>query len=253
MTPAERKNYYSKEASRPAPLSYLYTKKFVETVNRAAKNSSRAKIFDDFLKCSAAALNRDEKTFAEVADKNLHCELFATLANALEWSITFKVLFAHSLGNDALPMYRDILGEIFCELELFDQGGGQVLTPQQTADIMGATTLTAELVKREIAQCGYVTIKENCCGSGALILGACNALLDLGVNPCRQARVQASDLDERCVLMTFIQLSLYGIPAVVLRQNAVTDEVVGSPLVTPILKKTNFTLKPNTSFFNYVL
>ena len=223
-----------------------YTKKFVETVNRAAKNSSRAKIFDDFLKCSAAVLNRDEKTFAEVADKNLHCELFATLANALDWSISFKVLFDHSLGisyklkpldYDALPKYRDILGEIFCELELFDQGGGQVLTPQQTADIMGATTLTAELVEREIAQRGYVTIKENCCGSGALILGALNALLDLGVNPCRQARVQASDLDERCVLMTFIQLSLYGIPAVVLRQNAVTDEVVGSPLVTPILKK----------------
>lgn len=225
-----------------------YTKKFVETVNRAAKNSSRAKIFDDFLKCSAAALNRDEKTFAEVDDKNLHCGLFATLANALDWSITFKVLFDKSLGisyklkpldYDAFPKYRDILGEIFCALELFDQGGGQVLTPQHVADIMGETTLTAELVKREIAQCGYVTIKENCCGSGALVLGALNALLDLGVNPCRQARVQASDLDERCVLMTFIQLSLYGIPAVVLRQNAVTDEIVGSPLVTPISRTFN--------------
>lgn len=222
-----------------------YTKKFVETVTRAAKNSSRAKIFDDFLKCSAAALTRDEKTFSEVADKNLHCELFATLANALDWSITFKVLRDHSLGisyelkpldYDASPKYRDILGEIFCELELFDQGGGQVFTPQHVADIMGATTLTAELVKREIAQRGCVTIRENCCGSGALILGALNALLDLGVNPCRQARVQASDLDERCVLMTFVQLSLYGIPAVVLRQNAVTNEVVGAPLFTPILK-----------------
>lgn len=222
-----------------------YTKQFVDKINHAAKNSSRAKIFDDFLKCSAAAINRDEKIFSEIADKNLHCELFATLANALDWSISQKVLRDHSLGisyklrlldYDAAPKYRDILGEIFCKLELFDQGGGQVLTAQNTADIMGDLVMSKDFVRDEIQRCGYVSIKENCCGSGALILGALNALLSLNVNPCRQVRVHASDLDERCVLMTFIQLSLYGIPAVALRQNAATDEVVGEPLITPILK-----------------
>lgn len=222
-----------------------YAKSFVDKINHATKSSSRAKIFDDFLKCSAAAINRDEKTFSEVADKNLHCELFATLANALDWSISRKILRDNSLGisyklrpldYDAFPKYRDILGEIFSVLDLFDQGGGQVFTPQNTADIMGESVLTEELVRAEINRRGYVTVKENCCGSGALILGALNALLKLNVNPCRQALVHASDLDERCVLMTFIQLSLYGIPAVVLLQNAVTDEVIGVPLVTPILK-----------------
>ena len=221
-----------------------FAKNFVDIFNAAAKKSSRAKLFDDFLTCSVAALDRDEQTFATVDNKELHVELFAKLMAALEDCIGQKVLVDHVLGlklkiptdSSHKPRYRDILGEIFCELELFDQGGGQVLTPQHMANVMGETTLSPELIRKEINRRGFVTIKENCCGSGALVLGGLNALLEMGINPCRFAFVHASDLDERCIKMTFIQLSLYGIPAVVARQDAITGTIVGTPLVTPIAK-----------------
>ena len=63
-----------------------------------------------------------------------------------------------------------------------------------------------------------------------------NALLKLNVNPCRFARVFASDVDNRCVLMTFIQLALYGIPATVFFKNAVSNETFGVSFKTPCLK-----------------
>ena len=222
-----------------------HAKIFVDTINAAAKQSSRVKLFDDFLKISAAALRRDEKTFAEVDNKELHCDLLGMLMGALDFDISEKVLHDHGLGityriptdSSHKPRYHDELGEIFHALELNDRGGGQVFTPRHVADIMGETAITAELVERQLAEKGYVSIIENCCGSGALILGSLNALLKLGVNPNHYALIHAGDTDPRCVLMTFIQLSLYQIPAVVSCRDAITDEVYGEPFITPILQK----------------
>lgn len=222
-----------------------YQRIFVDKINDAARNSSRAKLFDDFLTCATAALDRDEETFAAVENKNLHCDLLAAIIGACEFSIGNKVLRDKVLNvdyrvkwinDDMKPRYRDVLGEIFRKLELYDQDAGQVFTAQPTADLMGELALDEARVREEIARQGFVTVAENCCGSGALILGYLNSLLDIGVNPCRQVLVKAADLDPRCVKMTFVQLSLYCIPAVVEQRNVVTNEIFGKPLITPILK-----------------
>lgn len=222
-------------------------KQFVDVLNHATISDSRVKFFDDFLKISVAALNRDEQTYSALINsydakaQKIFVELFATLANALNDCIAQKVLVDSSLGLKLKvpkkPRYRDVLGEIFHELELNDRRDGQVFTPQHIADIMGATTITEDFARNEIQMRGYITIKENCCGSGALIFGALNALLDCNINPCHFARVYASDLDERCLRMVFIQLALYGIPAVVEKRDAITNELFGKSLVTPILRR----------------
>ena len=43
-----------------------------------------------------------------------------------------------------------------------------------------------------------------------------------GINPSEQLVIQASDLDISCVQMTYIQLALYGVPAVVIRGDVLT-------------------------------
>ncbi|MBR4384686.1 MAG: hypothetical protein IKP64_14160, partial [Selenomonadaceae bacterium] len=142
-----------------------FQKKFIDTFNAAAKNSSRAKLFDDFLTISTAALNRDEKTFATVDDKPLHMKLFAALAGALNDAIGQKILRDNFLGLDlkipcnesAKPQYKDMLGEIFCDLDLFEQDAGQVFSPQSTANIIGELTLTPALVRDEIQRRGFVS------------------------------------------------------------------------------------------------
>lgn len=223
-----------------------HTKKIVDIINQhAAKVSSRAKIFDNFLHCATAVLDRDEDAFKNVEDKQLNLELFAELIGALDDSISVKVLRDHILGIDFeiptdsshKPCYRDVLGEIFRELELYAQDAGQVFTPQHVADITAEVALTPDFVRQQIDKFGFVTVVENCCGSGALVLGSLNALLKCSVNPCRQAIVHAFDLDERCVRMAFVQLSLYCIPAVVGCRNAISGELCGKSFITPALKK----------------
>ena len=67
-----------------------------------------------------------------------------------------------------------------------------------------------------------------------MIFGGLNAMREYGLNPCTQALVVAGDLDIRCVHMTYIQLSLYGIPAIVVQQNSLSREMFGKPWYTPI-------------------
>lgn len=223
---------------------------FINTFKHTAIGKSRTQIFDDFLSISVASLDRDEETFSQIVanyePKTVHAfgEMLGELAAALNDCIAQHILVDHALNlelkiptdSSHKPRYRDVLGEIFHRLEFNDRDGGQVFTPQSAADIMGATTLSEEFARQAIKTYGFVLIEERCCGSGALIFGALNALLEFGINPCRFARVFASDVDERCLKMCFLQLALYGIPATVQKKDAVTDQVLGKSFITPILK-----------------
>jgi len=48
------------------------------------------------------------------------------------------------------------------------------------------------------------------------------------------SQIIANGVDERCVWMTFIQCSLYGVPAIVSQQNTLTMETYGAPWMTPV-------------------
>lgn len=50
------------------------------------------------------------------------------------------------------------------------------------------------------------------------------AMLDAELNYCTQLVITATDIDLKCVHMCYLQLSLYGIPAVVIHGNTLTLE-----------------------------
>ena len=89
-------------------------------------------------------------------------------------------------------------------------------------------------VQKAISERGYFTINEPCCGGGAMIYGAVNAMFDMGLKPNRDVLVIAGDIDERCVFMMYIQCSLYGIPAIIQQKNALTGEVFSPAWFTPL-------------------
>ena len=57
-----------------------------------------------------------------------------------------------------------------------------------------------------------------------MVLGFARAMLEAELNYCFQLFVLATDIDIKCVHMTYLQLSLYGIPAAVTHGNALTLE-----------------------------
>ena len=74
-------------------------------------------------------------------------------------------------------------------------------------------------------------------GAGGLILGAAKVLKEQGINYQKYLLAYAVDISELCVYMTYIQLSLYGIPAIVYCGDSIS-------------MKMNFYLETPLYFFN---
>ena len=200
-------------------------------------------VFSDFLLMAATGIanssdichlvtpveewNKREKRYLEAIGKyskdeqQLFPNMFAELVEELECCV--------QEGH-----FEDVLGSMFHELELHSKWKNQFFTPQHVCDMMGKMTADKEEMRKRIEASGYVEFSEPCCGAGAMIYGFLNAFREYGFNHSKEVLVHASDLDERCVWMAYIQCSLYGVPAVVVQQNTLTMEKFGSPWYSPV-------------------
>lgn len=190
-------------------------------------------VFEDFVIMAACSvsnavdpLHREEreKTYMGIVKKYTHEEvqlfpqMFALLVEALEDEL-------------AVRGPTDVLGKLYHGLELHNKWKGQFFTPQSVADFMAEVSFSAH--DPDIEQRGYVTACEPCCGSGVLVISMAKTLLNRHYNPSQHMVVTAADLDLKCTCMTYLQLSLYGIPAVVEHANSLSVEVF-SRWYTPV-------------------
>jgi type I restriction-modification system DNA methylase subunit len=174
-------------------------------------------VFSDFLELCALSISNSvdwprkeerEKRYLDTIsrydskEQAIFPELYGELVLALEGAL-----------DDGGP--SDMLGQVFHSLELHNKWTGQFFTPSHICEMMGDMTILGcdDLIKER----GFVTVSEPCAGSGAMILGFAKAMHKKGYNYCSQMVVTAVDIDLKCVYMTYLQLSLYGIPAVVIQ------------------------------------
>ena len=94
---------------------------------------------------------------------------------------------------------------------------GQFFTPYSVSQCMARINFDKDKLKAEIAADPdhVITIAEPTCGAGGLIVASIDALNEAGVNYSWNAFVDCGDIDPRCVHMTYVTLSLLGVPAVV--------------------------------------
>lgn len=114
----------------------------------------------------------------------------------------------------------DILGVVFHELNLHDAWHGQFFTPNDVARLMAMLVNPASEDENEI-----ITLNEPTCGSGTMVIAAAWAMNNCGKDYSKKLLAIAQDIDIRCVWMSYIQLSLYKIPAVIAHGNSLTEEV----------------------------
>ena len=96
--------------------------------------------------------------------------------------------------------------------------------------------------KNEIDNKGFITLSEPCCGSGGMVIAYCETMKEKGYNYQHQLYVEAVDVDDICFKMAYIQLSLYGIPAKVVRGDSLTLRFF-EVLYTPFYFLSNFEYK----------
>jgi type I restriction-modification system DNA methylase subunit len=121
--------------------------------------------------------------------------------------------------------FNDYLGELYMRSETSNSKAGQFFTPYCVSKACAEISVNEALIKDAIEKDRILTLSEPACGAGGMVIAAADVLYyKYHFNYSRNLVVECSDIDSRCVHMTYLQLGLAGIPAVIFRRNTITLE-----------------------------
>lgn len=121
--------------------------------------------------------------------------------------------------------FNDYLGELYMLSNTSNSQTGQFFTPYDISKVCAEVTINKVHVKEYMEQDKILTVLEPACGAGGIVIATADVLYNkYNFNISRNLLVQCSDIDSRCIHMTYLQLSLAGIPAIILKQNSLTLE-----------------------------
>ena len=178
-------------------------------------------VIRDFFELSAISIRNNfdhgneyanlEKRYTEIAQgyKKEYLEGFATALGMLGKKIQDAV-------NGNAP-FADWAGELYMDSGTSNGKAGQFFTPYSVSQCMARINFPKDEVRAKLGDDPnrVFTIYEPTCGAGGLIVASIDALNEAGVNYSWNAFVDCGDIDTRCVHMTYVTLSLLGVPAVV--------------------------------------
>lgn len=202
----------------------------VKDIERSAYQVDKHKFVSDLFECGAIAISNQvdlaqkekrEKRYRQII-KGYTPDLQKKLAEIFG---KIYALLASVVYDDG--RFNDNLGELFMKCNLGSKNAGQFFTPYNVSELMARAVMSETLIKEKTANDGVITINDPCCGGGGMLVAALDVLQSCGVNYARNCFIDAGDIDERCVHMTYLQLSLAGVPALIRHQNALTRELWG--------------------------
>lgn len=202
-----------------------YIKEFISKLSNLDRSRSVSTVFNDFLTLSCCSLAQTVYRNDNLEQKYLNIIKTYTKGQAEEFSQLLAFLV---LGLEQAP--QDFLGQVFMSLNLGSQANGQYFTPYSVSKFMAEINFT-EIESLQNNQ--RITLSEPCCGSGALIIAFAQTLREHNINYQQNLFVEAIDISEMCFKMTYIQLSLLGIPAKVVQGDSLSlkfQQVLYTPL-----------------------
>lgn len=215
-------------------MSSEHQAKLVKLIQQAGSRYDSWKVFSDFALMLACDISthcdlrtsdeREEQYKKTIAgyDKETQ-KLFPEMCAELVLALTDGAIAGH---------YDDVLGQTFHDLGVENKWKGQFFTPIHVSDVMAE--LSFEGFEKNIEGKGFASVYEPACGAGSTILGFLNAFRKMYPDKGFDTFVvHAGDVDERCVHMCYIQLSLCGVAAIVEQRNALSMELTGGIWYTP--------------------
>ena len=194
-------------------------------------------VFTSFIEISALALSnrfdypqfdKREKRYLEIAKNYTRDELTQFGRMLAELMLCYRArvdsLGPAGLRND-IDNIGDVLGSIYMLLEIGNDRMAQFFTPYNVSIAMAIMMLGDESgIREKIRENGFLTLSEPTCGAGGMVIAAAQAFHQLGFNYPTQLHATCVDIDPVCAQMTFLQLSLLGVPAIVIHGNSLSLE-----------------------------
>lgn len=184
----------------------------LESLARA--RSSTVAIFSDFCRlvaCCVASGTR-EKEYLEIARSYSRDELNA-----------FAKGFALLVQEMEATPFSDVLGPYYLDIAAHSskQARGEFFTPPEVSKLIARMLMDTDAIKAEGRP---ITLNEPACGSGGMVLAVAELFAPDSVD---LLRVTAQDINPVAVDMCYLNLTLWGIPARVIRGDTIRRTVSG--------------------------
>ena len=196
----------------------------IKLLDTGSYKVGRHELLSDVFQCGAIAIankfdrrqaKKREETYLSIIKKydkdtqQLITEIFA--------EISVLLLSQIDMGFD------DYLGELYMLSETSNSKAGQFFTPYSVSKACAEACIDEKTVNEYIEKDKIIKLNEPACGAGGMIIAAIDILYNrYRLNYSRNLFVECSDIDQRCVHMTYLQLSLIGVPAIVYQRDTLT-------------------------------
>lgn len=180
----------------------------------------------DVFECSAIAISNrfDMANYQEREDRYLQIiKKYDHTFQQLITEIFAKMFLLLTQQINPTVGFNDYLGELYMRSETSNSKAGQFFTPYCVSKLCAECAINENVVKEAIEQDRILTLSEPACGAGGMVIAAVDVLYyKYHFNYARNLVVECSDVDSRCVHMTYLQLGLAGIPAVIFKRDSIS-------------------------------
>jgi type I restriction-modification system DNA methylase subunit len=183
-----------------------HRQELVDLIRKASYNHSTWRVWDDLMYMGATAITQPFRWIQAREDEYLRR---IGQYNAKEQAL-FPQMFAEIVMALEQEGCVDVLGDLYMELELYNQWKGQFFTPWNVCRMMGkmVDSDAVEMIKQQ----GYITVHDSCCGSGAMLIAYAHNCKEQEVDYQRHVLFVSQDIDPVVARMCYIQMSLLGMP-----------------------------------------
>lgn len=180
------------------------------------------RVWEDFIASAACAISSPVEPAHRASREAEYAKIQAC------YSPEEMTKFSQCLAHVVMALqdrYQDFLGSLYMGLDLGNAGTGQFFTPYEVSLLIarmvhGQRDLTEWVRERG----GFVTMNDPCIGGGAMLIAAAEQFRDQGLPSHRTLHMTGVDIDRTAVQMSYIQLSLLNVPAIVLHGNSLSPE-----------------------------
>lgn len=187
---------------------------------RSIRDRDYYSVLGDFFEASAIAV----KNQVDLNDHEAYEKRYGDIAQS--YGKSGMEVFADCLGlfmgeihaaMNGCASFRDFAGELYMASGTNSKGLGQVFTPYHISRLMAECNVEKERFLNEIAEYPdrVITFYEPTCGAGGLMVAAVDVMKAAGINYAHNMFIDCGDIDPRCFHMSYLTLSLLGVPAVV--------------------------------------
>lgn len=197
-----------------------YEKYIIDNIMSMSGKYTPYQIFTDWITLSAISIQNackliHDKTYEH--REELYCNV-AKKYSADELRILSNMTGALSLllGDKMC----DVLGEIYMKAGCGNKNTGQFFTPYNLSYLTASLIYGNQFDQSEDEQ---IEINEPSTGGGGMMIAIAQVAKEHGIDYQRKLHVIAQDLDWNGVYMTYIQLSLLGVRAIVVQGDTLID------------------------------